>query len=737
MSKLIASSPLSPMEASSRPLPASVSSDRHSEAEELPLTFFVFILRRHFWRIATFVLIATTVVTLFTLALPKKYEASVLLQVDPEGQTIVGAAGNRSSVATDASVLVETEAKVIKSPAVVLQAIQNLGLDRNPEFAGKPDSPQLSAAEKMDRILRVVTSDITVSQPTGTLLLQITFRSHNPQLSSDVANGLARAFLEHEYATRSKALTDSSKYMTDQLDGLRAQMERDQTALVDYESTHDVIDADDKNNIYQARLSQINNDLSDAQSQRMKLQADYEVVQSGNLDALLASPRGQSLVPLQRRLIDDQRVLGRMSTIYGPKHPLYRQQAALVQHDKKVLDEQEQHIADQVQQQYHAAAIRERLIASALTQEKKSMDGFNMRAIRYSALKAAADTSSKLYYDLQAQIQSSTVSAGLRSEDLRIISPARPSQTPVFPRPILTGFLVFILASGLGVGGTILASVLDNTITSPEQVELRFQTRTISAIPLVSNAEVAEAVATFRDGAALVHANGATALKKRSSLLEAILSLHSAIQFTTGDRLQVLAITSSIPGEGKSTIVCHLAAAYASLGHQIVLVDADMRKPNVHRIFGISNRFGLSSLLRNQKTLEDVLVSPQPNLAILPSGPVTATPAELLHMGLSEVIEQLKTRFDVVLIDCPPALGFADSSAVANMAEGVLLVVGAGTTEQQLVAGSLRQLRGVRANVLGVILNRVSDKLDTAYSYYKDYYRSYYSEGDDSVSEDD
>ncbi len=702
------------------------------------LTYYLFLLRRHRRWIATFVLVVTVVVTLFTLALPKKYESSVLLRVDPQGKSVVGDSSPRSDVSVDAALLVQTEARVITSPAVVLSTIQALHLDQNPEFA-PPDTAALSAPARIDRVLRAVTDRIGITQPIGTLLLQVSFRSRDPKLSADIANGLATSFLEQEYLTRSHALTDSTRSMAGQLDQMRAQMEMDQTALVNYESSHDVINPGDKSNIYESRLSQINSDLSASQSARMNLEADDESARSGNLDALLVTPRGARLLPLQERLLTDQRVLSHMATIYGPRHPLYLQQNAVVQHDEAVLRAQELHVAQQVKAQYKIAVAREHLIQAALEREKREMDAFNMRAIRYGALKAAADSSTKLYYDLQQRIQDATVAAGLRSEDLRIISAARPADKPVFPRPLLAAVLAFLGSSVLGIGATVLSGLMDKTVSSPQQAELRFGIKTISTLPLVPQKDGPSALSLTRYGSIQTStvAESRSVPVRRSTFQEAVLSLHSAIQFAHPDPIKVLAITSSVPGEGKSTISCHLAAAFAGMNARTVIIDGDLRKPNVHRLFGCSNQFGLSSILRGKRTLESVLVSVSPGLSVLPAGPSVNSPTELLHLGLGEVIESLKNNFDLVLIDCPPTLGFADSSAVANLAEAVLLVVAAGTTEHQLVDASLRQLNSVRANLLGIILNRVSAQLDEYYTYYKDYYRQYYDHDPESTEIDE
>lgn len=710
---------------------------------EFPLTYYLFLARRQLWKIITFVLAFTALVSLAALAMPKQYDSEVLVRVDPLSGRVVGESEQANNGQLDATMLVATEAQVAVSPAVVIQTIRSQDLARRPEFAAlAAASPGGDPSGVSGPLLRAVTRRISVDQPVGTTLLGIHFRIGNPQLAADVANGLAAAFVEQEYRTRAKALEDSAHYMSDQMDAMRAQMERDQTALVNYESQNDLIDPDDKTNIYNARLSQINTDYTRVQAERMRLQADDAVAESGDIDALLASPRGQVLQPLEAKLIADQRELSRMAATYGPRHPLYAQEEGIVEHDRAALQNQARHIAAQVRAEFQTALAEEQLLGGALRRQKAAMDAFNLRTIKYRSLKAAADSSTNLYYALQQQIQNSTVAAGLHSEDLRVVSPARPSDKPVSPRPLLDGALAFLLSSLLGVGAAITAGLMDKTVSSPEQVEMRLGLAAVASLPAVSLKDnpTALKVAQYSLGVHSASAGGAggeaRALANRSAFREAVLSLHTAIQFSSPERLGVLAITSSLPGEGKSTAAAHLAGAFAALGTRTVLVDADMRKPNVHRLFGVPNLTGLSSLLRGQAGLDEVLRPAFNNLTLLPAGPVAATPSELLHLGLADVVEQLRVRFDLVLIDCPPVLGFADASSVANLAEGVLLLVQAGKTEQQQIGAALRQLRGVRANVLGVILNRVSEQLDSYYGYYRTNYGGYYASPEEDDDED-
>ncbi|MGH9475530.1 MAG: GumC family protein [Terriglobales bacterium] len=695
---------------------------------DIPLSYYWFLLRKNGSRIIALVLMVTAAVTVLALSLPKTYEGDAILRVDPSGVRVVGATQDSGASAVNARLLVATEAAVITSPAVEQKAIDALGLASDPEFQPKV-AANASAIDRQVRLLRNVGTHISVSQPLDTFLLEIQFRSRNPQVAARAANGLAQAFMEHEYATRARALTDSTAYMSDQLDGLRAQMEQDQTALVNYESSHDVINADDQTNIYQARLSQINQEMTKAQAARMLAQASAQAVSEGSLVALLATPDGRKLIPLQDQYLEDQRELATLATIYGPNHPRYRQQVAVVQHDRQMLQQQAQQLAAQIQNHFRVAYRNEQLLSASLAQQKTAVDAFNMRAVRYQALKAAATSSTQLYYDLQKQIQDATVAAGQRSEDLRLISPAIPSDIPASPRIKLWAALALLLSSIIGIGAALLTGALDKSVTSAEQVERWFRLPVIGVLPQARSKTLLADLSPRHFPLLMAgDADGSRRTERLSAFQESILALHSALAFTLDSGSTALALTSSVPAEGKSTISGNLAAAMATLGRRTLLIDADMRKPSMHSKFGISRQPGFSNVLRGLCAPSDCFRPIGPNLTIMPAGSGCHNAVELLHLHLEDVLEQMRTQFDFVLLDCPPALGFADTAIIAGAAGSVLVVVHAGTTDRARVHSALRQLSSSGANLVGIILNQVSSKTGQYYGYYNADGYQYYAE---------
>lgn len=690
---------------------------------ELPLSFYWALLARYRWRIVSFVTITTLVLTLYTLSRPKQYDATVMMRVDPLSSPLVGQDQRNGQI--DPNLMVATEAQVLTSPAVMQATIDKLNLGADPEFAA-PAPGTIPPA----KLLESVTKRVSVDQPSGTVLLNLTFRSHRPELSALVANTIAAQFLVHEDEIRARTLADSSRAMSGQLDTMRAAMESDQTKLVNYEAQYDVIDADDKSNIYQSRLSAINNDLSQAQSVRIGLEAEFRMVTQPGLDAILASKLGEQLLPRQQRLLTDQAKMAQYATVYGPRHPIFLQQQQIVAHDQQELQRGADLIRQQVEDQYRAALTREELIQAGLQRQKAAFDAFNLRAIQYRALKASSDSATRLYFDLQQRIQDAAVAAGLRSEDVAVVSPARSPLKPSAPHPLLIAVLAFFGSAILGVAVAIVDGLLDQAVSTPSQLEGRFGVHVLGALPNAAPSQIAAGMLKLQEGG---EDGGGDEHPQHIPYQEAAYAIYSAMQFALGSGgSHSIAITSSLPGEGKSTLANYLAILASSLGHRTVIIDADLRKPNVHRLQNLPNRVGLSNVLRRKASLVDALQT-RGTLSVLTAGPVPANPTELIHLGLSEILQELGSRYECIFVDCPPLLGFGESVKIVSAVDGVVVVAHTGATQLKQIASSLRQLNSVRARLLGLVLNRVSKNQDETYSYYyQDYYNRAPEEPDSS-----
>ncbi len=721
-----------------------LSSNGPEPEDSLPLYLYWGYVRRYLWQIVTLIMVVTTAATIYALSRPKLYDAMAMVRISPFGTHVTDANETTPASAISPTTLIGTASEMVISPAVVLKTIDDLHLDNEPTLLTAKDRASLSPQKQRELLLREVTESINVERPPMTLLMEIHFRARRPDLAARIANGLAQSFLTVEYQSRVQEIRASSQYMSAQLDDLRAAMERAQRALVNYETTHNVINPDDKTNIFQSRLAFLNTEVAQAQGARMQAEAEYHVLASGGLPAVLSAKLSETLQPLVARLRQDKLRLADMSAVYGPNYFLYTQQQDRVRNDEELLAKQVQGVVEQVQSRYQQALRNEHLVQQEMDRQKAVLDDFNLRAIRYTELKADADSTSTLYYDLLRKLKESNVGAEFRSDDIRVVNPALPNPIPSYPNVRLISLLALLCSTALGIGGAILVGTLDRSVVDPEQLAQWLHLPVLASVPLAAGAAltlrrspVLTAGAPAEETAGLLPTLEKSATQS-SVFGEAVLSLRSALLFGAPENMTVLAVSSSVPGEGKSTLAAHLSIAFADMGNRTVLVDADMRRPNVHRLFGVTNRAGLASVLRGRCPLDEALVSVagRPNLWILPAGTATGDTTELLLLGLADVLDGLRSRFSLVLIDCPPVLGFADSPAVANAADATLMVVHAGKTDRNVLKAAVAALRHARAQIVGIALNQVDHKLSNYYGYYRNYAKSgYYAATPDDAND--
>jgi capsular exopolysaccharide synthesis family protein len=357
-------------------------------------------------------------------------------------------------------------------------------------------------------------------------------------------------------------------------------------------------------------------------------------------------------------------------------------------------------IASRVEIEYNEARNREEMLQKAVVETKAEWDKINARSFEYQALKREAETDKKLYEELVRKIKEAGINASFQNSSIRIADPARPAEKPVFPRPALNALLAFLFSSILGIGCAVMSDLLDNTVRDPEQVMRTLNTSVIGTLPIVKplRSRVAASSRPEMSGGELIPLQRSEHV---CTYNEAIRTLRNSILLTDFDRrLRSLLITSASPGEGKSTIAVHLAVAHADQRHRTLLVDCDLRRPSVHKHFDLNCRYGLSTVLVSGTGWHDVLEHPLPNLDIMPAGPPSRRASDLIGAGLFPMLEAASLEYDLVILDAPPLLGFAEPLQMATAVDGVVVVTRAGQTNRKAV-GSVIEHAGETARQRG------------------------------------
>ena len=691
--------------------------DEEPEEARLPLSQYLWILKRYRFRIAGFIAAVVLATWIISSRLTPIFESVATVDIDRQSPPgVVGDDAARTAL-NDADQFLATQIKLVESDSVLRPVDSRFGLRK-----GEHQSAAYSIGRGAEAPVSL--KRLKVTRPPNTYLIQISYRSEDPQLAADAANAIAQSYLEHTYDIRIRSSASLSAFMERQLEELKAKMERSGEALARFERDLNVVNPEEKTNILATRLLQLNTDYTSAQSERLKKEAAYDAVRDGSLDAEMATPQGEPLRKLADHLAEARESLAAAASFYGTKHPEYRRAQARLADVQASFDGTRAEIVRRVESEFHESQQREEMAQQAVTAAKTEFDQVNARSFEYLAAKREADADKTLYEELMRRIKEASINSGFQNSAIRIADLARPAFKPVFPDIPLNLLLAFVFASLLAVGAAVLSDLLDNTIRDPEQAARALRTEVIGSLPLMKTrpALMGDRAKPQKAG---VRKDSEDDL---SGFNESVRTLRNSILLGSFDRrYRSLLITSAAPGDGKTTTAANLAAAHAEQGKRTLLIDGDLRRPSVHRNFNLPSVAGLSNALMGELHWRDVCIRVDsiPNLEILPAGPPSRRAADLVGRGLTELLEQAASDYDLVVLDAPPLLGFAEPLQMATAADGVLVVARAGQTSRKAVATVLATLTRLRARVVGVVLNEVHKELSDSYYYYG-YYRSYY-----------
>jgi polysaccharide biosynthesis transport protein len=736
--------------------PLTLEAEFEEQTPHVPLTHYLWILRRQAWKIAAFVVAAVLSTWIVSLRLTPIYESTVSIDIDRQVPTgVLGEEATRSA-SNDADQFIATQVKLIESDSVLRPVVDKFNLRKAEEDALEEAVDQSAASLEAPIILK----HLKITRPPNTYILQISYRSSNRALAADVANEIALSYLAHTYRIRYKATASLSDFMERQLEELKAKMEKSSAAVAQFERELNVINPEQKTSILSARLLELNSEYTKTQADRVKKEAAYNSVQGGTLEAAQVSTQGEALKRLTENLNDAQEKFAEVKNHYGLNHPEFKKAQSRVQELESQLASTEASVRERVEVEYREAVNREAILASAVQETKSEFDHLNARSFEYQTLKREADGDKNLYEELVRKIREAGINASFQNSSIRVADPARPGLKPVFPKIWLNLLLAFLSSTFLAVAVAVLSDVLDNTVRDPDQVTRLMKTEVIGSLPAVknwrrrlspinahSNGFHANGVPTngmHSNG----HLNGASLNGKSrgkdlsvvadvgyaalSTYEEAIRTLRNSILLTDFDRrLRSILLTSASPSEGKSTVAAHLAATHAGQGKRTLLIDGDLRRPSVHRLYQVPNSVGLSNVLLQQISWRDALVRmPEPaGLDILPAGPSTRRASDLIGTGLAELVEEAAREYDLVVLDAPPLLGFAEPLQMASAVDGVIVVARAGNTSRTALSSVVTTLARLRANLVGVVLNEVHGEISPGYYYsYYNRYSKYYAE---------
>ena len=715
----------------------------------------VLIKRR--WAVLSTLALIFSLVAIATLRATRIYEASGSIAINKTVPTLLNFKDEQNAGQDyyDPADL-DTEVSILKSDMLALQVIKALNLDKLPEFGGSAPAPTDSLglttdelqpdSQRMTNLLDSFKGGLKVALRPNTRIIDVRYRSPDKDLAARVVNTLMHTYIEQNFKTRFESTMEASNWLSKQLVDLQMKVETSQEKLVTYQKEHEILGMDEKTNIITAKLDELNKELTSAESERMEKQAVYEMVQSADADTAAAaainanggSPATTSSSNLLEKLREQQADLNiqiaQLSTQFGPAYPKVTQLNSQLKEVNSQIQAEIKKVVFRVRSEYMAALQRENMLRDTFEKQKQEANKLNESAIEYSLLKRDVESYRTLYEGLLEKLKEAGVTAGLKSNNIRPVDLARVPQYPTEPN--VPRNLGFALALGLttGIGLAFLLEGMDNTVRTPEQATLISALPSLGMIPMGSKtlAEVTRkhlAVASSKEAVELV-----TQTRPQSQMAESYRALRTSLLLSSlGSPPKSILITSALPQEGKSTTCINTSIVLAQKGSRVLLIDADLRRPSIHKTLGTGPRTGLSNVLTGSASLQQAIVrSPiLPSLYILPAGTPPPNPAELLaSSNLKDVLAELREEYDHIVIDSPPTLSVTDAVVMSTRADAVVLVIRCGQTRKQALRRSRDLLMQVNARVCGVLLNAVDlDSPDYYYYYeYQGKYHRYYQD---------
>jgi succinoglycan biosynthesis transport protein ExoP len=718
---------------------------------------YVRVLIKSKWIVMGSVLLVVGVVAISSLRSTPIYEAVGSIAINKMDPVTFNLKDSSSSIDYYDPADIDTEVRILKSDLLALQVIRQLNLDQ-PGENGTSSKPSPSSLElttdamqpdsaRTSAVLAYFKSNLQVSLVPNTRIIEIRYRSPDKNIAARVVNTLANTYVEQNFKTRFESTMQASDWLSKQLVDLQIKVETSQEKLVKYQKEHEILGIDEKQNITTAKLDELNRELTAAESARMEKESIYHLVQPGDTDSIAAAAnvdgaaRGSSansalLEKLREQQAELKIQVAQLSIQFGPSYPKLAQLNSQLQEVEAQIQTEMRKVAARLRGDYLAAVQRESMLRSALGQQKQEANKLNESAIEYSLLKRDVDANRTLSEGLLEKLKEAGVTAGLRSNNFRIVDVARVPTAPSGPN--LLRNLAFALALGLstGIGLAFLLEGMDNTVRTPEQAETISALPSLGMIPLGSRSsrEIGGgeklALAASKEAVELV-----TKSRPRSQMAESYRALRTSLLLTfAGGPPKVILVTSALPEEGKTTTSVNSAIVLAQKGTRVLLIDADLRRPSIHKTFGMGPKLGLSNVLTGTATLQQAIIPSTilPELFILPAGTPPPNPAELLaSTKMKDILEELRKQFDHIVVDSPPTLSVTDAVVMSTAADAVVLVIRSGHTTKPALRRARDILLQVNARVCGVLVNAVDLNSPDYYYHYEyqgKYGRGYYKE---------
>jgi succinoglycan biosynthesis transport protein ExoP len=735
------------------------------EAEREALSSMLANLRRNIRLIASVALIGGAAVTaVVTLAIQPQYSALATILVDSrktqivKDQEVVGRPGTENSA-------IESEAEMLKSPALLRRVAEHLRLDQDEEFRdsmgilgwlrwvlaaplrgafGREEAP----SDPITAVVDILKGKVHAKRRNLTYVIELNVWSRDANKAALLANKIAEFYLIDQIAAKSAAADQATRWLNVEIDRLRGKVTEAESSYERYKTEAGLFAAGG-DNLADRQMAQLNEQLVMSRARAAEAQAKYQQLQSLNADRLrsaAASPdiiQSTVLANLRNQYAEVARKQAELTTRYGARHPQVIAVQAEQNNLTKQISEEVGRIVASAYTEYEMAKSREKSLSLSLDELKSQASEFHQKSVRLRELEREATANRGLLEAFLTRAKETAAQLNMQMPDSRILSAAMAPLAPAYPQKMLMIGLGFFATLGLGVFLALVRGMLSDGFRRAGELQTAFGLKPLAAIPLI---EATSASSTRRlDASSLKNAKltrlipesaqaetrhiaNLVVREPNSHFAESIQSLRLALRHAgLGGDVKVLQLTSALPGEGKSTVAVNLARAAALCGDSVLLIDADLRRPSVAASLSLPASPGLAEILSGEATVENAVMRDNLSGLDLLAGDTPVSGSEALALlssrELTALIDRARAAYDFVIIDSAPLLPVADPRVLVGQVDGVALVVASELTARSAIQAALQETPGIESKILGVVMNRVVDDYGRNYAEYGSLYK--------------
>jgi capsular exopolysaccharide synthesis family protein len=673
----------------------------------------------------------------------KWYTATGEVRIQPGSgsefkQSMSALLGTSSSL----DVTIESDIRILQSEKLLTAVAEKLDLQDNPVFmkgeggffslkpsllGSKPAAPAHRSLEDpvlRNAVLGNLRGHLSAVRVPRTQMITISYASPSAKLSSEVVNALENEFIENNFSTHYNTTQQVSKWLTGQMDDLRSVVQDSQNKMVDLQRKLGVMALDPEHSLIVQDIGSLQKNVADATEQRVLAEARYRILKTLPPDQIQETGGTATLTPgiatsegllasLRSQRAGIEAELAHLQPVYGPNYPQVKQLRAQDESINKQISAQEQRVVEQANDSLNMTQAAEAKAQGLLNDKIHDVYGQRDDLVQYMLLSQEYDSNRKMYESIVGRLREAAVDAGLDAADISVVDLASAPLVPSSSSPAKLGLIGALFGLFGGFTLALLLEKMDTRMRDAHEIQEMLGLPSLAMIPQSH---------WKSKGSELEWVVGPELLRDpRSPFSESFRALRTSMRLSTTSReSKAIAVTSCQPSEGKSTVSVNMAAVLAQGGKKVALVDTDMRRPSVYKRLRLEGGKGLSEVLTGYYTLDEVTQTHETltTLDVIPSGTVPPLPADLLASDqMSEVVRQLRERYDYVIFDTPPMLSVTDPAIVAAQADGMVLVIRQGYCTRRMLARAAEILHELDVKVYGFVFNGVDASLPEYYGY--------------------